>query len=181
MLVVLLVGYLLTVNVNLTLVLLGLAPVIILVALGFRRIARYTVIQARRIRVIVSAHIQETVGGNSVAKTFRQERAIYDEFLVVNRQAFWIGLRWGWTFTAIFPILNLLSGLGTALLIYFGGRQAQSGAITAGSWDLFLQGAIIFLFPLTRSPSFLRQVYRGVAGSLRRFALVDCGPKGLPR
>src|SRR5260221_9429583 len=174
MLVVLLVGYLLTVNVNLTLVLLGLAPVIILVALGFRRIARYTVIQARRIRVIVSAHIQETVGGNSVAKTFRQERAIYDEFLVVNRQAFWIGLRWGWTFTAIFPILNLLSGLGTALLIYFGGRQAQSGAITAGSLDLFIQGVNIFLFSFTPIALFLWPVLQGVAGNVKVFGLFDC-------
>ncbi len=181
MLVVLLVGYLLTVNVNLTLVLLGLAPVIILVALGFRRIARYTVIQARRMRAIVSAHIQETVAGISVAKTFRQERAIYDEFLVVNRQAFWIGLRWGWTFTAIFPILNLLSGLGTALLIYFGGRQAQSGAITAGSWYLFIQGLIIFWFPLTSIASFWSQFQQGLAASERVFALLDAEPKVVQR
>jgi ATP-binding cassette, subfamily B, bacterial len=181
MLVLILVGFLLTVNFQLTLVLLGLAPVIIAVALAFRYIARSTVVQARRMRAVVSAHIQETVAGISVAKTFRQERAIYDEFLTVNRQAFWIGLRWGWTFSAIFPILNLLSGLGTALLIFFGGRQAQAGAITAGTWYLFIQGMIIFWFPLTSIASFWSQFQQGLAASERVFALLDAEPKVVQR
>src|SRR5450432_784613 len=181
MLVLILVGFLLTVNFQLTLVLLGLAPVIIAVALAFRYIARSTVVQARRMRAVVSAHIQETVAGISVAKTFRQERAIYDEFLTVNRQAFWIGLRWGWTFSAIFPILNLLSGLGTALLIFFGGRQAQAGAITAGTWYLFIQGMIIFWFPLTSIASFSSQFQQGLGASERVFALLDAEPKVVQR
>src|SRR5690554_1943167 len=87
LLIVLLVGYLFYVNVELTLLTLLLAPPIIIVALGFRKIARDTVTQSRRILAEVSAHIQETVSGIGVAKTFRQEHTIYDEFLGVNARS----------------------------------------------------------------------------------------------
>src|SRR5262249_41859584 len=60
LLVVLLVGYLLTVDYRLTAILLVLAPIVILVALAFRRIARYTITQGRRVRAVVSGHVQET-------------------------------------------------------------------------------------------------------------------------
>jgi len=47
--------------------------------------------------------------------SLRQQRAIYDEFLTVTRQAFWMGLRWGMDFYGYLPVSeNLLSGLGTA-------------------------------------------------------------------
>jgi ATP-binding cassette, subfamily B, bacterial len=55
LLVVLLVGYLFTINFQLTLVVLILSPFIIAASLGFRKIARYTITQTRRIKAIVSS------------------------------------------------------------------------------------------------------------------------------
>ncbi|MEP7189519.1 MAG: ABC transporter ATP-binding protein, partial [Roseiflexaceae bacterium] len=88
LIIVLLLGYLFYVSTRLTLILLLLAPFIMLSALAFRRIARTTITQSRRVNATVSAHIQETVSGIGVAKTFRREQAIYDEFLEVNQQSF---------------------------------------------------------------------------------------------
>jgi len=125
LIVVFLLGYLLTIDVRLTGVLLLLAPVIVFIALQFRRIARKTITASRRIRAVVSAHVQETVAGIRVAKAFRQEDAIYREFLDVNKQSYRVNLRAGYTFSAIFPILNMVAGFGTAALVYFGGVSAQ--------------------------------------------------------
>ncbi|MBC7810913.1 MAG: ABC transporter ATP-binding protein, partial [Burkholderiales bacterium] len=88
LMVVLLIGYLFVVNVPLTVVLLGIAPFIVFVALMFRKIARVTITQSRRIRAIVTSNVQETVSGISVAKTFRQEGTIFEEFEKVNQQAY---------------------------------------------------------------------------------------------
>jgi ABC-type multidrug transport system fused ATPase/permease subunit len=173
----LLIGYLLSVNVQLTLVTLGLAPFIIGTALMFRKIARETVTQSRRILAEVSSHIQETVSGISVAKTFRQERAIYDEFIKVNKQSYRVNLRRGYTFNAIFPILNILAGIGTAALVYFGGLSALRGTISAGNWYLFIQGIALFWFPLTSIASFWSQFQLGLAAGERVFALLDAEPK----
>jgi len=78
LLIVLLIGYLFWVNPTLTWITLALAPVIVFVALAFRRIARESITLARRVGASVSGHIQETISGIAVAKAFRQEQAAYD-------------------------------------------------------------------------------------------------------
>lgn len=177
LLVVLLVGYLLLIDVRLTLLLLLLAPIIMFVALQFRRIARHTVTQSRRVRAVVSSHIQETVSGISVAKTFRREDTIYGEFVDVNSQAYQINIRTGFVFSGIFPILNILAGVGTAALVYFGGESVKAGDLTAGDWYLFIQGLALFWFPLTSIASFWSQFQLGLAASERVFALLDAEAK----
>ncbi|MBE2270866.1 MAG: ABC transporter ATP-binding protein [Anaerolinea sp.] len=177
LLVVLLIGYLLLINVQLTLITLLIAPIVVVVALQFRSIARRTVTQSRRVRAVVSSHIQETVSGISVAKTFRREDTIYDEFLDVNSQAYHINIRTGFVFSGIFPILNILAGIGTTALVYFGGEQVKGGGLSAGDWYLFIQGLALFWFPLTSIASFWSQFQLGLAASERVFALLDAEAK----
>lgn len=177
LMVILLVGYLFSVNAQLTLMVLAMSPFIIATALGFRRIARNTVTQSRRVNAEVSAHIQETISGIRIAKTFRQENAAYEDFVKVNNQSYGINLRTGYTFSSIFPILNLLAGIGTAALVYFGGISAQEGQLTAGEWYLFIQGLAMFWFPLTSIASFWSQFQLGLAAGERVFALVDAEPR----
>jgi ABC-type multidrug transport system fused ATPase/permease subunit len=165
------------VSVQLSLILVGLAPFIFAAALAFRKLARDTITQQRRVQAEVSSHIQETISGIGVAKTFRQERAVYDEFLGVNRQSFWIGLRTGFVFNTIFPVLDMLAGIGTAALVYFGGLTARAGGLSAGDWYLFIQGIGLFWFPLTSIASFWSQFQLGLAAAERVFALIDAEPK----
>ncbi len=177
LLVVLLLGYLFTVNVRLTLMTLALAPFITVTALAFRKIARETVTQSRRVLAEVNSHIQETVSGIGVAKAFRQEHTIYDEFLDVNAKSYGINLRTGYVFNAIFPILNLIAGGGTAALVYFGGEMVRDTGMSAGDWFLFIQGVAMFWFPLTSIASFWSQFQLGLAAGERVFALIDADPK----
>jgi ATP-binding cassette subfamily B protein len=172
-----LIGYLFIVNVQLTVVLLLLAPFIVATALGFRKIARNTVTQSRRVNATVNAHIQETVSGISVAKTFRQEQAIYDQFLDVNQNSYRINLRTGYVFSSIFPILNAIAAFGTAALIYFGGVTVSEGNFSIGDWFLFIQGLALFWFPLTSIASFWSQFQLGLAAGERVFALIDAESK----
>lgn len=171
--------YLFSVNSTLAWITMALAPFIVATALGFRRIARWTITQSRRINAEVSSHIQETVSGIRIAKTFRQEQAIYDDFLDVNARSYSINLRTGYTFSSIFPILNMLSGIGTAALVYFGGRIAidTPEVLSAGQWYLFIQGLALFWFPLTSIASFWSQFQLGLAAGERVFALIDAEPR----
>lgn len=175
--VVLLVGYLFSVNVPLTMITLALGVVVIFVSLAFRKLARETVTQSRRVTAEVSSHIQETISGISIAKTFRQEHTIYEEFLDVNKQSYRLNLRTGYVFSGIFPVLNFVAGIGTAALVYWGGLQTRAGAISAGEWYLFIQGLLLFWFPLTSIASFWSQFQLGLAAGERVFALIDDEPK----
>ena len=177
LLVVLLVGYLLSVDVKLTFIVIALTPFVVGTALGFRKIARETVTQSRRVLAEVSSHIQESVSGIGVAKTFRQEHTIYNEFVAVNKQSYRINLRSGYVFNSIFPVLSLISAVGTAAIVYAAGLDARNGDLSAGDWFLFIQGLAMFWFPLTSIASFWSQFQLGLAAGERVFALIDAEAK----
>ena len=173
LLVAILLVYLFSINAQLALILVIMAPFIFFTALAFRRIARRTVTQSRRANAEISSHVQETVSGIRIAKTFRKEEMMYDEFVDVNNRAYRVMLPTGYTFAAIFPILNAVAGIATAALVYFGILSAQNGAITSGEWFLFIQGLTLFWFPLTSIASFWSQFQLGLAAGERVFALID--------
>ena len=176
-LVVLIFIYLATVDPALTLLTLALVPLVVGVALGFRRIARDVVTQSRRAVAEVSAHVHETVSGIGIAKSFRKEQALYDQFAGVNRQSFRLNWRAGIVFSSIFPVLFLISGIGNATLAYAGGVRAAMGDLTTGEWYLFLQAVGLMWFPLTSIASFWSQFQLGLAAGERVFALLDAEPQ----
>jgi ATP-binding cassette, subfamily B, bacterial len=177
LLVVLIMGVLFYLNVRLALLAMAIAPVIVVIALGFRRIARTTTQHARRALARVNAIVQETISGISVAKNFRQEQTIYDEFRQVNRQSYAVTLRQGLLFSAIFPILSTVAGFGTVLIVYFGGLDVLNHNVSAGEWFLFVQAIAYFWFPLTSIASFWSQFQQGLSASERVFALIDAEPR----
>jgi ATP-binding cassette subfamily B protein len=102
LLVVILSTWLFTINFWLTVLLLGMTPLAVAIALSFRRVARTVTQRARRVTAKINAQIQESVSGIMVAKSFRQEHAIYADFDATNKQAYQVGLRRGLTLNMIF-------------------------------------------------------------------------------
>ncbi len=162
---------------TLALITLVVAPLFMVTALAFRRVARWTSQRARRMTAQVNSNIQESVSGIAVAKGFRQEGAIYKDFHETNALTYRVRLQQGLVVNSIFPILDLLSGVGTALVVYFGGLQVLGGTVSAGDWYLFLRSLSIFYIPLTSIASFWSQFQQGLAASERVFALIDAEPK----
>lgn len=163
-------------NATLALLVLGIVPVVVALALGFRRIARHSTRQQQRSLARVNSTLQETMSGISVAKNFRQEATIYDEFSPINSQNYRVTLRQGFVFASIFPALFGVAGLATVLLVLVGGGRALDGSISAGDWYLFLQAVALFWLPLTSIASFWSQFQQGLSASERVFALIDAEP-----
>ncbi|MEU8106445.1 ABC transporter ATP-binding protein [Nonomuraea muscovyensis] len=164
-------------NVELALLTLLMVPVIMGIALLFRRVARTSTRRAQRSLSRVNANLQETMGGITVAKNFRQERQVYDEFRPINQQSYRVTLGQGFVFSSIFPVLFLVAGLATVALVQFGGTRVLGGSLSAGDWYLFLQGVALFWFPLTSIAAFWSQFQQGLSASERVFALIDAPPR----
>ncbi|MBP6015365.1 MAG: ABC transporter ATP-binding protein [Candidatus Promineofilum sp.] len=164
---------LVTIDWRLTLAVLAMTPLVAIVALAFRRLARDVTRQSSRALAEVNKAIQEAVSGIRVAKNYRQEGAIYEEFVAVNEQSYGINIRRAFVLANIFPTLNALAGLGTATLVYFGGRSAVAGAITIASWYLFVTTVDRFWFPVTNLSAFWSQFQAGLAATERVFGLID--------
>jgi ATP-binding cassette subfamily B protein len=121
----------------------------------------------------VNSTIKETVSGIAIAKNFRQEESIYDDFADANQTSYKVNIRRGFILSIVFPILRTVGGIATALLVYFGAMSVLDGVVTAGAWYLFLSTLDRFLFPVMSISSFWTQVQSGLSAAERIFALID--------
>jgi ATP-binding cassette subfamily B protein len=151
-------------------------PVVFFIARSFRKAARKVTREGMRAMAKVNATIKETVSGIAVAKNFRQEPRIFVDFDQANTESYRINVRRGFVLALVFPVLNALGGVGTALLVYVGGMSAAQGWVTVGSWYLFVLGLDYFFFPVLNLASFWAQVQAGLSASERVFALIDAEP-----
>jgi ATP-binding cassette subfamily B protein len=142
----------------------------------YRRLARKATRQGMRAMANVNATIKETISGISVAKNFRQENSIYDEFDDANCESYTVNVRRGIILHLMFPSLRMIGGAATALMVYYGGLTAVEGAITVGAWYLFLQSLDRFLWPILNLSTFWTNIQNGLAASERVFALIDAKP-----
>jgi ATP-binding cassette, subfamily B, bacterial len=164
---------LIRVNWMLSLYLFGFLPVVFLVAISFRQVARKVTRQGMRAMANVNSSIKETVSGIAIAKNFRQEAYIYEEFNEANVQSFNVNIRRGFILSIVFPTLNALGGVGTALIVYVGGISVIQGVVTAGAWFLFIQSLDRFFFPVLNLSAFWAQIQNGLSAAERVFAIID--------
>jgi ATP-binding cassette subfamily B protein len=158
---------------RLTLILVGIMPVIMLVAIGFRHWARAATRQGSRAMAAVNDTIQESVAGIMVAKNFRQEAMIHREFNAINDTSYRINLRRGFVLATVFPTLNGLAGFAFAIILYIGATFVLDDVIEAGTWFLFIQGIDRFWFPFINLSAFWSQIQQGLSATERIFALID--------
>ena len=127
---------------------------------------------------MINAQIQESISGIVVAKSFRQERAIYDTFAANNQQAYRRG-------PAARPdAQHDLPGHGHRLRPGHGRCWSMPGAGHAGrrhlaraNWYLFMQAVGFFWWPMMSIASFWSQFQDGLSAAERVFALIDAEPK----
>ena len=173
---VLLIIVMFTVNVVLTLVLLISIPLFFVAALSFRKFARKMTLLGQRALASVNAYTKESFSGIQIAKTFRREKKVYDDFLQVNNQSYKVNLKRAFLLNAIFPTLGLIQGFVTTLLILFGSNLVIEGVVGVGELVLFIQSIMLLFFPLLIIATFWPMFQTGMAASERIFAIIDTLP-----
>jgi len=174
--VVILLPILMTIEWRLTLLALAMTPVAYFAATAFRSLARRATRQGFRAMGEVNAAVQEAVTGIQIAKNFRQEAALYQHFVDINNLSYRVNLRRGFVLANVFPTLNALTGVATAILVYFGGTTTATGAISIGAWYLFVASVDRFWFPIINIAAFWSQFQSGLSAAERVFALIDAEP-----
>ncbi len=169
-------AYLFTVSWQMALILVAISPVIVFLGYGFRRVTRAVSRGGFRAIADVNNSIQEAVAGMRIAKNFRQEAAMYADFRQVNQRSFEINLRRAIITSGIFPLLNVVGGMSSALLIYSGGYFVGWQLLSIGAWYLFALSLDRFWGPLTNLASFASQIQSGLSACERIFALMDTEP-----
>ena len=161
---------------RLALTLFAIIPIVGVLAMSFRGLARKVTRAGMRAMANVNQTIKETVSGIAVAKNFRQEGRIFELFDQSNRLSYQVNVRRGLVLSMVFPVLNTVGGWMTALLVYVGGMSAVQGAVTVGAWYLFLLSLDRFMFPVMNLSSFWTQIQNGLSAAERVFGLIDADP-----
>src|SRR5215216_5933506 len=163
-------------DLKLALMLMVFLPVIFGVAAWFRSLARKVTKRGMKAMSDVNAAIKETISGISIAKNFRQEESIFNSFDESNQQSYRVNVQRGFVLSLVFPTLNALQGIFTAILIYVGGLSAAHGIVTVGAWYLFIMSLDQFFFPILNLSAFWAQIQSGLSAAERAFALIDADP-----
>lgn len=148
-------------------------PLVIGIVSAYRNVARRVTTRGMRAMANVNATVKETISGISVAKNFRQEESIYQDFQKSNKTSYDVNIKRGFVLSIVFPTMRTLSGISIALLVYFGALSVTQGLITAGAWYLVLLSSDRFLMPILSMTSYWAQVQTGFAAAERIFALID--------
>jgi len=121
----------------------------------------------------VSADLQENISGVRVVQSFSREGANQERFGEINRQNRDANVGAAAISSAFFPTVDVLSTIGTAIVVGVGGLLVLQGRLTVGIVVAFL-GYLTRLFTPIRDIS---QLYNGflaaMAASERIFQLLD--------
>jgi ATP-binding cassette, subfamily B, bacterial len=161
---------------HLALLLFALLPFIFLIAWGFRRMARKVTKSGMQAMADVNSAIKETVSGIAIAKNFRQENSIFETFNTANQVSYRVNVWRGFILSLVWPTLNSMVGIGTAMLVYAGGLSASNGIVTIGAWYLFIISIGRFFDPVMNLSSFWSNIQSGLSAAERIFALMDAEP-----
>ncbi len=148
-------------------------PPVLLVTIVFRRRAR-DAFRAVRHRVSrLNAFLAEHLAGIAVVQMFVQEKRTNREFEEQNDELMRANLGEMYVFATFRPLIDLLSSVSIAFVIYYGGAFVLRGVVSLGVLIAFLNLIRRFYRQLLDISERFVVLQSAMAGSERVFALLD--------
>ena len=167
------VGIMLWMNVRLSLVTFSVLPLLIWVAFAFRNWMRVAFRQVRARLGNLSSFLAESLGGMAVVQLFNREKDEAEEFRRLNASYMEANLPVITWDAALYAVVETLSSVAIALIIWYGGKEIVSGTLSFGALVAFIQYIERFFSPI-RDLSAKYSVMQGAMASLERiFGLLD--------
>ena len=167
----------LVMNSRLALLTLTVVPALAIAAFIWQKYARQAFIKVRRAIATVNAQLQEGIAGVRVTQSLTREELNAEQFEHVNREHYSANIRAAGLQAAMWPMVEILTALGTALVIYFGGRQVLAGEMTAGVLVAFMLYVRRFFEPVLELTMEYVEIQRAMASGARIFELLDVEPE----
>src|SRR5256886_2116499 len=167
------VAIMLHMNPKLALITFAVLPLIAIATKIFRDKVRDSY---RRIRVAIArinAYLQEHVSGMVVLQLFNREQRAFAKFSDVNAShmdAFKDAIM---AHAVYYPVVEILSSIAIACVIWFGGNDVIRGATTIGILAAFIQYAQRFFRPIQDFSEKYNILQSAMASSERIFKLLD--------
>ncbi|HEY0019882.1 MAG TPA: ABC transporter ATP-binding protein [Longimicrobium sp.] len=170
------VGMMLQLNWRLALVTFTVLPFVAVATFLFRGLIRraYRDIRVRLARI--NAFTQEHVSGIRVVQLFGREEPVLARFKKVNADHLEAHLRSITYYALFFPVIEVLTAVALALILWYGGGATLQGTMTVGVVAAFLQYTRRFFRPIQDLSEKYNILQGAMAASERIFELLDTEP-----
>jgi ATP-binding cassette, subfamily B, multidrug efflux pump len=158
---------------RLALVTFSVIPLVWLTARIFRQRVREAFRDIRTRLARLNAYLQERLSGMRVVQLFGREADSAAQFAALNQNHLEAHLRSITIYAVFFPVVEVLTAVAMALLLYYGGLRTLGGTLTVGVLAAFIQLTRRFFQPLQDLSEKFNLLQSAMASSERVFGLLD--------
>jgi ABC-type multidrug transport system fused ATPase/permease subunit len=151
-------------------------PLLAVGSVIFRIVAAGAYRRTRETIAGITAHLQETLSGVRVVRSFGQERrhvVRMDELNEENRVA---NMKTVYLNASYFPAVELLSAIGTSAILLYGGYRVLEGDVSIGVLVAFVGYLQAFFDPIQQISQLYTTYQQGMAALDKIFELLDTEP-----
>jgi subfamily B ATP-binding cassette protein MsbA len=124
----------------------------------------------------ITTFLHETITGNRIVKAFNMEDYEKRRFAEENNRFFKIVLKRVKIRAFSHPLMELLGGIGVALIIWVGGYSVIRGELTPGTFFSFMAALLMLYAPIRDLNKVNLEIQEGLAAVARVFELLDTAP-----
>jgi ABC-type multidrug transport system fused ATPase/permease subunit len=124
----------------------------------------------------ITAYLQETLSGVRVVRSFGREDRHLERMSELNEENRVANMRTVYLNASYFPAVELLSAIGTAAIILYGGYQALEGKVEIGVVVAFIGYLQLFFDPIQQISQLYTTYQQGMAALDKIFDLLDTRP-----
>jgi len=173
--------FMLAINWRLALIVLGIVPVMIAVAIWFRTRILTQFREVRKRNSKLTGAYNENINGVRVVKALVREERNLAEFSEQSSELYKAAYRAAWLSALFLPAIQIIGAFGLGAIIWHGGLQARAGALTIGGIQAFLSYVTFMLWPIQDLARVFAEMQRSVASAERVFSLMDAEPEIVDR
>jgi len=171
--VVALVGYVIYLNATLAFWALFVMPVIIFPLIKITRRLKRLSHRSQEKNADLMTRLSEVFNNSEIIKANATEAYEVTRFKNENEQFFKLNMKATYTSELVSPLMEMIAATGLAAVIFVGGQQVYSGAMSVGEFTAFLTAVGLVFQPLRRVSAIYSKIQDAQAASERVFHIFD--------
>lgn len=169
--------FMLLINWRLALIVIAIIPILIVIAIQFRKKILVEFRQSRKFNSKITGAYNENISGVRVVKALGREDANMAEFDLLTGAMYRASYRAAWLSALFLPTVQMVSAFALGTIVWYGGLQAQYGAMTVGGIMAFVSYVTFMMWPIQDLARVYAEMQHAIASGERMFSLIDANPE----
>jgi ATP-binding cassette subfamily B protein len=169
--------FMLIINWQLGLIVFSIIPVLIIIAINFRKKILVEFRKSRRANSKITGEYNQNIQGVRVVKALGREEENLREFSVLTDHMYKASYRAAWLSALFLPTVQIVSAFALGAIVWYGGLQSQIGGFSVGSIHAFVSYLTFMIWPVQDLARVYAEMQHSIASAERIFKLIDTTPE----